>query len=186
MYPWLRLVARLRSARRLPPAGLLDTHVSQHRVSLFDCDMFAEMNNGRILTIYEFGRWEMSTRTGLWAAIRKRGWGFAVAGASVRYRKRLTPWEKFEMRTRVVGWDARFVYIEQGMFKANGDCANHCLFRTAVVSKGRAVPTADLVEVMDFKGPAPVLPAWAQAWIDADTQRPWPPMAEDPSVSLAA
>ncbi|MEO0485444.1 MAG: acyl-CoA thioesterase [Pseudomonadota bacterium] len=176
MYPWIRLATNLRKARTLPPMGVLDTHVSQHKVALTDCDMFFEMNNGRILTIYEFGRWQMSLRTGLWPELKKRSWGFTVAGSSIRYRRRLTPWERFEMRTRIIGWDARFFYIEQGMFKRDGECANHCLFRTAIVAKGRAVPTTEIEEIMGVTTGSPELPGWATAWTVAEAQRPWPPM----------
>ena len=176
MYPFLRLFANLRHAKRLPEASVLDLNVSQHRVSLFDCDIFLEMNNGRILTIYEFGRWQLSQRTGLLAALRERGWGFSVAGASIRYRKRLLPFERFEMRTRVLGWDERFLYMEQGMYKASGECASHCLFRTAVVSQHRAVPTQELSAMLGLDPVSPPLPAWARAWTEAEAQRPWPPM----------
>lgn len=178
MYPWIRFVTTMVRGRRLTPMGALETHVSRHRVSLFDCDMFGELNNGRILTLYEFGRWQLALRAGLWDAMRKQGWGFAVAGASVRYRKRLVPFEHFEMRTRVLGWDARFVYVEQGMFKTSGECANHALFRTAIVSGGRAVMTERLEAEMPGLGASPALPDWAGAWIGADRTRPWPPFEE--------
>ncbi|MEM9437886.1 MAG: acyl-CoA thioesterase [Pseudomonadota bacterium] len=177
MYPWMRLGYHMWKGRSLSPMDMLETHVSQHRVSLIDCDMFMEMNNGRILTIFELGRWQLSLRTGLWAGLRKRGWGFAVAGASVRYRKRLVPFERFEMRTRVLGWDERFVYIEQGMFKTSGECANHILFRTAVVANGKAVATEEVEKMMGRTPGSPPLPDWAKAWTEADAQRPWPPMS---------
>ncbi|MEM8591162.1 MAG: acyl-CoA thioesterase [Pseudomonadota bacterium] len=185
MYPWFRLARSLASGRKLPPIGIFETHVSQHRVSLMDIDMFMEMNNGRILTIFEFGRWDLSQRTGLWDSLRKKGWGFTVAGSSVRYRKRLLPLERFEMRTRLLGWDDRFIYVEQAMFKKSGECANHVLFRTAVVSDGRAVPPPEVAELLGQKT-SPPLPGWVQAWVEADKQRPWPPMEEATAVSLAA
>ncbi len=178
MYPFIRLALAMTAGRKLPPATFFETHVSQHRVSPFDCDMFFEMNNGRILTIYEFGRFQMAQRIGLWAAMRERKWGFAVAGATVRYRKRLTPFERFETRTRLLGWDERFTYIEQGMFKTSGECANHCLFRTAVVASGKAVPTRDVAIAIGENPDSPPLPTWATAWKEADAQRPWPPMQD--------
>ncbi|MEM6276195.1 MAG: acyl-CoA thioesterase [Pseudomonadota bacterium] len=176
MYPWIRLTAAMLKGRSLPPMGLLDTHVSLHRVSLSDCDIFAEMNNGRILTMYEFGRFQMAQRVGLWGLLKQNEWGFAVAGASIRYRKRLVPWERYEMRTRLMGWDERFSYFEQGMFKTSGECANHVLFRTAVVHKHRAVPMTEVADAMGEDPTSPELPAWVRAWIEAEAQRPWPPM----------
>ena len=163
---------------------ITDTHVSSHRVRLTDCDMFGEMNNGRILTIYEFGRFQAGVRMGLWKVLREKKWGLAVAGASVRYRKRLVPFERYQQRTRIVHWDERFVHIEQGMFKTDGTCANHVLFRTAVVARGKAVPTSEVLAALGHEGRVtPEAPDWAQAWMTAEAQRPWPPM-DDTSPSI--
>ncbi|MEM1235560.1 MAG: acyl-CoA thioesterase [Pseudomonadota bacterium] len=178
MYPWLRLSKTMFDGRKLPPMSLLDTHVSQHRVSLFDCDIFMEMNNGRILTMFEMGRFQMAQRVGLWQMLKDKEWGFAVAGSSVRYRKRLVPWERYEMRTQMLGWDERFSYFQQGMFKMSGECANHALFRTAVVHKHRGVPTTEVAEAMGADHDTGALPAWVKAWTEAEAQRPWPPMQD--------
>ena len=175
MYPFLRLGLNLYSARKLPPMNTLDLHISQHRCRLVDCDIFGEMNNGRILTLYEMGRFQAAVRMGLWAKLKQKRWGLSVAGTSIRYRKRITPFEKYEIRTKIATWDERFVYIEQGMFKLNGDCASHVLLRTAVVEKGRAVPTDMLINVMGITDPRPVPAAWVQNWIDAEATRIWPP-----------
>jgi acyl-CoA thioesterase FadM len=180
MYPFLRLGLNLFSARKLPPMNVLDLHVSQHRCRLVDCDIFMEMNNGRILTLYEMGRFQAAVRMGLWALLKKKRWGLTVAGTSIRYRRRITPFEKYEIRTKIATWDDRFVYIEQGMFKMSGECASHVLFRTAVVAKGRAVPTDVLIEAMGVTTPRPTPAAWIQNWIDAEATRPWPPEMDPP------
>lgn len=156
----------------------LETHVSQHRCWPQDCDIFIEMNNGRILTLYEMGRFQASVRMGLWNLLKVHKWGLTVAGTSIRYRKRITPFERFETRTRIATWDERFVYIEQGMFKRSGECASHVLFRTAVVSNGRAVPTVELTKAMGITQPAPVPAEWIANWIAAEATRPWPPMQD--------
>lgn len=180
MYPFLRLGLNLFAARKLPPMDLLDMHVSQHRCRLVDCDIFMEMNNGRILTLYEMGRFQAAVRMGLWALLKKKHWGLTVAGTSIRYRKRITPFEKYEIRTKIATWDERFVYIEQGMYKLNGDCASHVLLRTAVVEKGRAVPTDVLIEAMGVTTPRPTPAPWVQNWIDAEATRTWPPALGKP------
>jgi acyl-CoA thioesterase FadM len=112
---------------------------------------------------------------GLWALLKKRRWGLTVAGTSIRYRKRITPFEKYETRTRIATWDDRFFYIEQGMFKMNGECASHVLFRTAVVEKGRAVPSQVLVDALGVTDPRPEPADWIKNWIAAEATRPWPP-----------
>jgi len=175
MYPFLRLGLNLFAARKLPAMDPLDMHVSQHRCRLVDCDIFGEMNNGRILTLYEMGRFQAAVRMGLWALLKKQRWGLTVAGTSIRYRKRITPFEKYETRTRIATWDERFVYIEQGMYKMNGECASNVLLRTAVVEKGRAVLTARLIEALGVTHPRPEPADWVQNWIDAEATRIWPP-----------
>jgi hypothetical protein len=39
----------------------------------------------------------------------------AVAGNSLRYRRRVRAFHRLEMRSRLLGWDARFLYVEQSM-----------------------------------------------------------------------
>jgi len=119
MYPFIRLAFTLLNSRRLPPMDPLDLHVSQHRCWPVDCDIFMEMNNGRILTLYEMGRFQASVRMGLWPLLKKNRWGLTVAGTSIRYRRRITPFERYETRTKIATWDERFVYIEQGMYKTS-------------------------------------------------------------------
>ena len=55
-----------------------------------------------------------------------------MAGACVRYR-RIRMFERIEMRSRALCWDDRFIYIEQSMWKTNGDCAGHIVYRGAFV-----------------------------------------------------
>ena len=174
MYPFLRLIWQTFAARRAPAMAPLDTHVSHHRCWPWDLDGFMELNNGRTLTLYDLGRFGLGVRMGLMAALRRRGWGLAVAGASIRYRKRVTAFQRIEMRTRCAGWDERFVYIIQSMW-VDGTCTSEALMRTAVVFRGKAVPPAEVLEELGWQDPAPALPDWVSAWIAAEGTRPWPP-----------
>ncbi|MEM7489288.1 MAG: acyl-CoA thioesterase [Pseudomonadota bacterium] len=181
MYPVLRLLHQTLRARRAPAMGVTDTHLSHHRCLPWDLDLFLEMNNGRILTLYDLGRFAAGVRIGLMPALRRRGWGLAVAGASVRYRRRITAFQRIEMRTRCVGWDARFVYIVQSMW-VGGTCCSEALMRTAVVAQGRAVPPDEVLAELGWTDPAPEMPGWVTAWIAAEGQRPWPPGVEETAV----
>lgn len=175
MYPFFRLGWSLYSARKLPAMDPFDLHVSRHRCHLSDCDIFGEMNNGRILTLYEMGRFQAAVRMGLWTILKKKRWGLTVAGTSIRYRRRITPFERYEVRTKIITWDERFVYLEQGMYKTNGDCASNVLLRTAVVEKGRSVPTEMLTKALGISSHPPSPAPWVQNWIDAEATRVWPP-----------
>lgn len=178
MYPFIRLAWGTWRARRMPRlAHPLDTHVSQHRCLPWDIDMFAEMNNGRMLSLYDLGRFQLAARAGLIDALVKHGWALTIAGSSARYRRRITTLQRFETRSRLVCWDARFMYLEQSMW-VRGECASHVLYRTAAIKDGKVVTPDRVAEALGVDGPPPVIPTWVKAWTDAEAQRPWPPMQD--------
>lgn len=174
MYPYARLLKEILNARRAPQLGLFDTHVSQHICWPWDIDPWMELNNGRTLTLYDLGRVPLGIRTGLAATVQRMGWGMAIAGNSTRYRKRVTAFQRFEMRSRCIGWDARFIYIDQTMWR-DGDCSSQMLARSAVTSRQGIVSPDRVMAAMGQNVESPTLPDWVQGWIDADAERIWPP-----------
>lgn len=175
MYPYLRMALELWAHRNAPKLGVTDTYVSYHRCWPQDIDPWMELNNGRTLTLYDLGRVPYGVRTGLKDVVRARGWGLTVAGNTTRYRRRVRLFDRLEMRTRCVGWDHRFFYLEQSMWKGD-DCTSHVLLRTAVTSKAGIVAPARVVEAMGRGVESPELPGWVRAWIAGDAERPWPPL----------
>lgn len=177
MYPILRFAREIMAARRAPHLPPMGAHVSTHRVWPWDLDPWWELNNGRTLTLYDLGRIPMAIRLGITETLKNNGWGFTVAGNSVRYRKRIKVFQRFTQVSRNIGWDDRFVYMEQAIW-IGGECANQMLLRVAIVGGGRKgiVPPAEFMAALGYDGPRPDLPGWVQAWIDADALRPWPPV----------
>lgn len=174
MYPFIRLAAETLRARRLPPLGLFDPHVSRIRCLPWDLDPWIELNNGRTLTLFDIGRVPLVLRLGLVRVVREKGWGLTVAGSSVRYRRRVQAFQRLEMRSRLMGWDARFLYIGQSMWRA-GECTSQVLIRMAVTGKTGIVPPAEVARALGVAAESPPLPGWVAAWIEADATRPWPP-----------
>lgn len=174
MYPFFRFGKELLRYRRSAPLGLCDTHVSHHRCWPWDLDPWLELNNGRTLTLYDLGRIPMAMRTGLIGVLRAQGWGITVAGNSTRYRRRVRAFQRFELRSRCIGWDHRFLYTEQAMW-VGGECCNHILIRSAITSARGIVPPAQVLRAMGEGEESPPLPDWVRGWIDADAARVWPP-----------
>jgi acyl-CoA thioesterase FadM len=174
MYPFLRLARERARARRMPPLALTGTHVTPVTCLPWDLDPWVELNNGRTLTLFDLGRIPLSIRTGLSETLRANRWGLTVAGVSFRWRRRVVVWDRLDLRSRCIGWDARFLYIEQAMVRA-GEVTGHGLYRKAIVGPSGIVPPAQVVAAMGHPPDSPDLPDWVQAWIAADGQRPWPP-----------
>lgn len=173
MYPIIRMVKALATSRE-GPIDILDTVVTRHIAWPWDIDPWKDLNNGRTLTLFDLGRISLAQRAGLNRALIANRWGIVVAGNTTRYRKRITMMQRFEMRTRCIGWDHRFVYMEQAMWRGE-DCCNHLLLRAAVTSPAGIVPPQTVVGAMGHHGISPELPDWVKHWIAADHERPWPP-----------
>lgn len=174
MYPFIRLIKEFAVHRNAAALGLLDTHVSHHVCWPWDLDPWRELNNGRSLTLYDLGRLPLVKRTGLAGVIRAHGWGMTMAGASVRWRRRTRVFERLEMRSRCVGWDARFFYIEQTMWDAEV-AKSSILYRVAVTGRDGIVTPDRVMAAFPGPVPQPDLPAHVVAWIAAEAERPWPP-----------
>ncbi|MFD3191248.1 acyl-CoA thioesterase [Sedimentitalea sp. HM32M-2] len=179
MFPVFRLIKDMLIARRQPPLPLTGTHVSRHICWPWDLDLWMELNNGRAMTLYDLGRSMNAQRVGLVRAVTQNRWGMTMAGSSVRFRRRIRGFERFEMRSRAVCWDDRFLYLEQTMWKRSGECASHVLFRAAVTDRNGIVPIDRVLAAMGRSGAqSPEMPDWIAGWCHADAGRPWPPMQD--------
>ena len=173
MFPFFRLWLAVQKAKRAPVLKIDDTSIVPMRVGLSDCDIFLEMNNGRHLTLFDIGRFVFAVRTGLWQQVKQHQWGFVVAGSSVRYRKRLKPFRRYEQHTRVLGHDEKWFYFLQ-THQVGEVWHSAALIRAAVVEKGKIIPTQTILNVMQQPAWQPELPEWVKAWIAAEALRPWP------------
>lgn len=175
MYPFIRLLTEMTLARRASTLAPFDPHVSTHRCWPWDLDPWIELNNGRTLTLYDLGRLPMAVRNGMIATMKEQGWNITVAGNTVRYRRRIRAFQKFTMVSRLLGWDQRFFYMDQSIWRA-GECCNQIMVRGAITSDAGIVPPRQLFEAAGLSPDSPALPDWVTAWIKADALRPWPPV----------
>jgi len=83
--------------------------------------------------------------------------------------------ERFEMRSRVVCWDERFIYLEQSIW-VDEQPASHILYRSAVTDQNGIVSTVKVIEAMGVEMTVHEIPQWISEWIKAEDHRPWPPM----------
>ena len=175
MYPISRLLKITYQARTKPRMAFSDTSEIYFRCRPWDLDMFMEMNNGRILTLFDLGRFDLALRTGLVDILKEKRWGLAVAGSSNRYRRRVHLFDKVTMKTNVVGYDERWIYIYQSMW-VKRQATSSGLLRTCVTEKGSAVDTKRVLEALNAGDWQPEVPEWVNEWRLAEQHRPWPPV----------
>ncbi len=149
-----------------------DVSILKTRVCLTDIDPFMELNNGRYLTLFDFGRYDVALRTGLWRYMKSEKWGLIVAGISIRYRYRLKVFKKIEIHSKVIGIDRRWFYFEQKIF-SNGKLHASALVRTAVTSHKGLVPVEEVLKKLDMADVSIPVPHWVKSWAESDEKRPW-------------
>ena len=178
MYPVIRMAKEFWVNRHAAPIKLGEFHISRHMCWPWDLDLWLELNNGRTLTLYDLGRLVLAKRSGLLSLLKRQRWGMTMAGASVRYRRRVRMFERFDIYSRGLCWDDRFFYIEQSIWKKNGECAGHIVYRSAFVDKKGIINPDKIIEALGEKIERPKMPDWITKWIEAENNRPWPPDKE--------
>ena len=172
MYPYLRLFRILAKAKFGDSLNLDDDSVLKIRVFFGDIDIYPELNNGRHLTIMDMGRMDLAQRTGLLQTVHKKKWGFAVSGASVRYRHRLKAFNRFRLHTRIVAADDRWFYFHQYTVR-KGKTHSSALVRAGITSKQGLVPVKKVLDALRKPDWNPGMPKWVEAWSKAEELRPW-------------
>ena len=105
MYPLIRLFSVANKAKKAESVAVGDCVETPVRCMPWDIDVYMELNNGRVLTLYDIGRTELATRVGLIDVLRQNRWGLVVAGSTVRYRKRIRMWDHITIKSQVAGVD---------------------------------------------------------------------------------
>lgn len=158
-----------RRSSRIPIDGV---SVSSFRVWPTDLDILRHMNNGKYLSIMDIGRFTLMQAAGLVDVFRQEGWYPVVVGQTISYRKSLNPWMKFEVESRILGFDDQAVYIEQRFVRPDGqgvpEVYSRAIVRGRILKRsGGVVPVAELIEKTgagsaEFAVPEDVL-AWGQS-----------------------
>ena len=105
------LVAVIRGLLR-PKAPVSHVAESRFRVMLHDIDVFGHMNNGRYLQIMDVARAEWMARAGVLGAMWRNRWSAMLGGTTVRFRRSLSPFQRYIVRTRLLCYDSEWFYLE--------------------------------------------------------------------------
>lgn len=136
---YLRLIFTLITARFKSRLNPLEEHTTSHRVWLNDIDPLMHMNNGRYFTITDLVRIEKLIRSGVWQAMKQRGFYAVITGETIQFRKSLKTFQKYNIRSRTIGWDEKDFYIEH-RFERNETLCALALTRSRLVGKNKPSP----------------------------------------------
>jgi acyl-CoA thioesterase FadM len=159
------LLVSLLSSTKLAP---LDTSSVPFIVWPNDLDLNGHMNNGRYLTVMDLGRFDLIARTGLAKTVLRERWQPLIGAATIRFRRSLQPFARYTLQTRVVGWDEKWLFIEQ-RFEQKGELVAQAYVKGLFRRKHENVPISALLSAMGQTSlTSPELPESVRHWIQAE------------------
>lgn len=164
----LRLWLTLAASAFKPRLSLFDECTLAFRVWPNDLDVNLHLTNNRYLRAMDLGRWDYGARTRLWHEMARRRWFPLVGSATLRFRKGLAPFERYELRTRLVAWDEKWCWFEQRFCVGE---TPYALGRVKVLFRGPRgnVGTAELFAACgERSAPASRVPEAIRAWLQAE------------------
>lgn len=147
--------------------GILEESVVRFRVWPNDLDTNLHMNNGRYMTLMDLGRLDLLLRNGSVPFVIRNKWYPVLAGTLLRFRRPLNLFQKFEIRTRVVTWDEKWIFLEQKILR-RGDLVLHAYLKGVFVGPGGSVPITRLLALMGVGDAPPPMPPALAAWLAAE------------------
>lgn len=159
------LLLRLRHAAG-PRLGIHDVAHTAFRVLPTDLDVLRHMNNGVYLSIMDLGRLDLLQRSGVWARFRELGFYPVVSSETVTFRRSLQPWQRYTLQTRIIGYDAKAVYVEQRFVVGREIYAVGVVRGRFLGRGGGTVSLAELADALGVDTAALTLPPWLLRWAD--------------------
>jgi acyl-CoA thioesterase FadM len=167
LFRFVLVVVAARFRRAVPPDGASTVRFT---VLPHDCDLNFHLNGGRFLSFMDIARVELLARMRLLSKMLRRGWRPVMGGAMIRFRRSVLPFERFDVTSRLVGWDEKWFYLEHVVEKDGQHCA---VAHARVLIRGRQgnVSTAEVAKLIGLDARFPVLPEVVSRWRDLEDAR---------------
>lgn len=149
---------------------LWDVAITPFRVLPTDLDVLRHMNNGVYLSLLDIARLDLMMRSGMWDRLKSRGWYPVVVSETISFRRSLELWQRFEVETRMLGFDERALYLEQ-RFVVSGEVYARAYIKARILKRGGIVPMDELKSVAGEGPEVSRIPEWVLQW-GRDAQLP--------------
>ena len=145
-----------------------DETIVRMRVWPNDLDLNMHASSGRYISFMDAARVAMLVRFGAFRKVIVRGWRPVVGGTMITYRRSLFVFERMVIRTRIIGWDEKWFYMEHVIERTSGELACKARVRATFISREGTVPPRELARVAGHEVDSPPLPDWVAHWRAAD------------------
>ena len=172
---WRTLLTILGARRRVRREGHIDaTAVGSIRLTTLptDLDILRHMTNGRYLSLFDLGRWDLLIRTGLFDAMKQRGWYAVVSSETVTFRKSLELWQRFDVESRFIGHDDKALFLEHRAV-VDGEVYARVIVRARMLRRsGGTISHEELFGALGRPEGVPDIDEWIHDWAVASALPP--------------
>lgn len=151
MHVIFRTLLVLLRARRRPPISVWEPSVLTLRALPTDIDIARHINNGQYFSLFDLGRFDLMARSGLWAQMKKRGWSPVVQSEQITFRRSVTFMTRFEIHTRMIGFDEKCFYFEQRAV-VDGEIYVRAHIAGRLLSRNGPVSNAEILDAIQDLG----------------------------------
>ena len=163
---WLRLIRMLLARPWRQRVDPFSTTVVRMRVWPLDLDLNRHVTNGRYFTMADIGRMDYVLKTGAFRTALRRKAVPIVGDAWGKFRRELKLFEAFEIHTRMLGWDEKWIFLEHRFVK-DGRVAGVVVMRGVFRAASDLVKPSEIVRDLGMPEQSPPLPAWLLQWSDS-------------------
>lgn len=162
---YLRLLCLLVRLAAIQHRGVLDYSRVSFRVMPNDCDINLHMNNGRYLSFMDLGRLHLVAQVGLLKIVIRNRWKPVLAAAEINFIRSLAPLQKFDLVTRVITWDDKYVYIEQ-RFENQATLFAHAFVKGLFLGEQGRVSNSAVLAQLGYTEQPPAMPDELRIWAE--------------------
>jgi acyl-CoA thioesterase FadM len=154
--------------------------VTRMRVWPNDLDVFLHVNNGVYFTLCDLARVDLLVRSGTFGVVAGPRRPFLVAAQTIQLHRPLGLFQRFEIVTRVLGWDDRAFFVEHRFVGRSGTrAASEGELVALAVVEGRVfearrnrgqIRPAEILQELGIESESPELPDWVARWRDDQRQ----------------
>jgi acyl-CoA thioesterase FadM len=174
-FPWQRKTTPC-------PVAFEATHVHRSKVTTRDLDLMLHCNNARYPREADFARHGLFKQCGIFDVAWRAKMPLVTGAQTIRYRRELPFRKPFEIRTSIVGWDEKALFVQQLFVvrRRSGEEDVHAIMfvREAVVpgKQKHAEPLSVLFQKLGWtslpkrKAPPAEVEQWLQS-LDASSNR---------------
>lgn len=132
-----------------------------------DIDILGHMNNGRYLSLFDLGRWDLLVRTGMADVMKRNDWYAVVSAETITFRKSLQLWQRFDVETRLLGHDDRAIYMEHRAV-VRGEIYARAIVRARMLKRaGGTLGHDELFAAIGRPEGLPDVESWVHDWAAA-------------------